>query len=211
MHRVRKKIWFVAGAECGEHRGQVMILERALYGLKSSGASWRSMFKEFIENHLGFVATRADPDAYIRKNKKSNSNKEGVVDGAGSNGIANNASDGDSGEYYYEILLVYVDDVLLVSHNPDATMDVIGLAFEIKDGEKGPPKRYLGAETELFGNCEGKQVWSMKCDQYVDAAVNIVKDLLREEGRDLKSGPRKHKGPLPPQYKVEHRPVVVGE
>lgn len=199
----KEKIWFVAGAECGEHRGKVMILERALYGLKSSGASWRSMFKEFIENHLGFVSTRADPDAYIRKNRKSNITKEGALDGAGSNGVANNALDGDSGEYYYEILLVYVDDVLLVSHNPDATMDVIGLAFEIKDGEKGPPKRYLGAETELFTNCEGKQVWSMKCDQYVDAAVDIVKDLLKEDGRDLKSGPRKHKGPLPPQYKPE--------
>jgi hypothetical protein len=36
--KCREKIWFVAGPECGEHRGKVCILTRALYGLKSSGA-----------------------------------------------------------------------------------------------------------------------------------------------------------------------------
>ena len=32
----REKIWFKAGIECGEHKGKVMIITRALYGLKSS-------------------------------------------------------------------------------------------------------------------------------------------------------------------------------
>ena len=40
----REKIWFKAGIECGEHKGKVMIITRALYGLKSSGAAWRAMF-----------------------------------------------------------------------------------------------------------------------------------------------------------------------
>jgi hypothetical protein len=35
----REKIWFRAGIECGEHKGKAMIVTRALYGLKSSGAS----------------------------------------------------------------------------------------------------------------------------------------------------------------------------
>ena len=36
----KEKIWFVAGAECGKNlRGKVMRLVRALYGMKSSGAS----------------------------------------------------------------------------------------------------------------------------------------------------------------------------
>jgi len=58
----QEKIWFVAGPECGEHRGKTMVLVRALYGLKSSGASWRSMFKEFIEQSLGFESTIIDSD-----------------------------------------------------------------------------------------------------------------------------------------------------
>ena len=68
----KEKIWFVAGPECGEYNGKPMILVRALYGLKSSGASWRSMFKEFIEQALGFTNTRVDADAdvYRRRNRK---------------------------------------------------------------------------------------------------------------------------------------------
>ena len=47
----REKIWFKAGIECGRSlQGKVMRLVRALYGLKSSGASWRHMFKTFIGN-----------------------------------------------------------------------------------------------------------------------------------------------------------------
>ena len=38
----KERIWFKAGEECESHlKGKVMKLARALYGLKSSGASWR--------------------------------------------------------------------------------------------------------------------------------------------------------------------------
>jgi hypothetical protein len=59
----REKIWFVAGFECGEHRGKVMTVERALYSLKSSGASWRSMFAESLQG-MGWVPTSVDADVY---------------------------------------------------------------------------------------------------------------------------------------------------
>ena len=38
---------------------------------------------------------------------------------------------------------------------------------------------------------------------YVTSAVETVKTLLAEEGRELKSGKRPHKGPLPHGYKAE--------
>ena len=44
----REKIWFQAGLECGEHQGKVCVCVQALYGLKSSGASWRAMFAESL-------------------------------------------------------------------------------------------------------------------------------------------------------------------
>jgi hypothetical protein len=37
----REKIWFQAGKECGADAGKVMVVTRALYGLQTSGASWR--------------------------------------------------------------------------------------------------------------------------------------------------------------------------
>ena len=39
----REKIWFKGGCETGEDKGKVLVMTRAIYGLKSSGASWRSM------------------------------------------------------------------------------------------------------------------------------------------------------------------------
>ena len=40
-----ENMWFKSGLECGEHLEKVMILVRALYGLKISGASWRIKVK----------------------------------------------------------------------------------------------------------------------------------------------------------------------
>ena len=106
--KCREKIWFIAGAECGpDLQGCVCKLVRALYGLKSSGAAWRAMFAEFIINIMNFAPTRADADVYMRKNYLN------------------------GGSPYYEYLLVYVDDVLVVSHAPEEVMKQIGSEFEI--------------------------------------------------------------------------------
>ena len=176
----REKIWFEAGIECGKSaRGKVMKLTRALYGLKSSGASWRQMFKDFIVHKLGFAPSRVDSDLYYRKSKKPD------------------------GEFYYELLLVYVDDVLAISHDPEEIMKQIGKRFEIKNDEYGPPKTHLGADVELFTLPDGTRAWSLFSTSYVNSAVETVKALLAEDGRELKSGKRPHKGPLPHGYKPE--------
>ena len=157
----KERIWFVAGAECGSHlRGKVMKLVRALYGLKSSGASWRQMFKEYIVSRMGFVPSSLDGDMYYRRSKD------------------------EQGACYYELLLVYVDDVLAISHDPEAIMKVIGQGFEIKNNEWGRPTRYLGADVELFQLPTGMKAWSLHCKSYVKAAVDTVKDLLSEDGRN---------------------------
>ena len=61
----REKIWTVAGTEFGEDKGCILIVVRALYGLKTSGASWRAMFSQTLKD-MGFESTKADPDVYIR-------------------------------------------------------------------------------------------------------------------------------------------------
>ena len=59
----REKVWFVGGTENGNDKGQVMVVTCALYGLKSSGASWRNMLSGMIRD-MGFTPTQADPDVY---------------------------------------------------------------------------------------------------------------------------------------------------
>lgn len=60
MHRVERKS-FVAGPEFGT----VIRIVRALYGLKSSGASWRAMFNNSIREDIGFQPSIADPRTFI--------------------------------------------------------------------------------------------------------------------------------------------------
>ena len=176
----REKIWFVMGPECGrEMKGRVAKLVRALYGLKSSGASWRKMFKDFIETKMGFKPCLCDSDMYYRRNKTSD------------------------GRTYYELLLVYVDDVLALSHDPGGIMKQIGTSFEIKNDEYGPPTQYLGADVEQFTLRDGSKAWSLLSTSYVKNAIETVTRLLAEDGRELKSGARPHKGPLPQGYKPE--------
>ena len=176
----REKIWFVAGAECGpELHGSVCKLVRALYGLKSSGAAWRAMFSAFITNCMGFTPTRADADVYIRKNHRN------------------------GGEPYYEYLLVYVDDVLVVSHAPEDAMKQIGTEFEIKNDEYGPPTSYLGAGISKVTISGGAECWSMDSKKYVKNAIDVIRGLLAEDGRELKTSKTRHDGPLPINYRPE--------
>jgi hypothetical protein len=45
-------------------------------------------------------------------------------------------------------LLVYVDDILLISHATKPTMDAIAKLYRLKGDSIGEPERYLGANIE---------------------------------------------------------------
>jgi len=49
-----------------------MIIVRALYGLKTSGAVWRAAFAEKL-TEMGYKSTKADPDVWIHQSIKPNS------------------------------------------------------------------------------------------------------------------------------------------
>ena len=95
------------------------------------------MFAAFVINVLAFKPTRADPDVYMRKNFHN------------------------GGTAYYEYLLVYVDDILVVSHAPEEVMKQIGSEFEIKNDKYGPPTSYLGAGISKVHLANGEECWSM--------------------------------------------------
>ena len=176
----RERIWFVAGLECGKSlEGKVMKLVRVLYGLKSSGASWRKMFKDHVVDKLEFTPSVVDPDMYYQRNVKAD------------------------GTEYYELLLVYVDDVLACSHDPKGIMLGIAAKFDIKNDEIEEPKLYLGGNVEKFQLPNGKVAWSLTSNSYVQGAVDTMQRLLAEDGRTLKSGKRSHKGLLPHGYRPE--------
>ena len=51
-----------------------------------------------------------------------------------------------NGEQYYEHLLVYVDDILSISEEPEITIDKLKKKFPIRDETVESPKKYLGAD-----------------------------------------------------------------
>jgi hypothetical protein len=177
----REKIWFKGGPETGDDQGKVLEMKRAIYGLKSSGASWRAMLAGTLRD-LGFVDTRADPDVWRRPANKAD------------------------GTPYYELLLVYVDDILLASHDPRTTLKAIGEVYDIKEGSLGPPDTYLGAQIYKHQLPDGTSAWGMTSEKYVKNAVATVEDLLKNdggEGEDYQHLKTTADVPLPKSYKPE--------
>lgn len=173
----REKVWTIAGPEFGpEDCGKKMLIVRALYGLKSSGAAFRSFLADTIYE-LGFIPSKADPDVWMRPAIK------------------------EDGFKYWEYLLIYVDDCLCVSHAPEKVLKRIqGEGFTLKDGKMEPPDTYLGATLTTMTNDEGTECWAMSSDKYCAAMIQNVEDVLQKKGLRL---PSKCVTPLRSGYKPE--------
>ncbi len=91
----KEKVHTTCGLEFGQqYQGCYAIIRKALYGLKSSGAAWRSMFAATLQD-IGYKASLADADVWLRPAVKSD------------------------GSHYYEYIFVYVDDLLVLSTCPE--------------------------------------------------------------------------------------------
>jgi hypothetical protein len=101
--------------------------------LKSAGAAFRAALAQLLQD-LRYKSSKADPDVWMREAVKPNDHK------------------------YYEMLFVYVDDILALSHRaPEDAIKEITTYFKAKDGSIKPLEIYLGtnvAKIQLPGGCE---------------------------------------------------------
>ena len=107
-----------------ENEGKHAVIDRALYGLKSASAAWRSHFSDTITKVLGYSPSYADNDVYIKARIRSN------------------------GSSYYSYLIIYVDDVLCIDANPKEVIDRIASVYRVKENSVEEPKRYLGMDVK---------------------------------------------------------------
>jgi hypothetical protein len=91
MADCREKVWILAGPEFRSEAGKNMLVKKALYGLKSSGAMFRAFLAETLDA-MGYRPSYADPDVWLQLAVKPD------------------------GFEYYEYILCYVDNVLCISH-----------------------------------------------------------------------------------------------
>jgi hypothetical protein len=170
-----ENIYIIAGSEFGSEDGSIMMIRKALYGLKSSsGAAFRAHLAETLYD-LSYVPTKADPDVWIRPAVKAN------------------------GFEYCEITLVYVDDIMCISHDSKASMAGIQATFKLKDDKIEKPENYLGAliMQKVIG---GRECWAMTSAQYVKAAIANVEAFLNASGQRL---PSKATTPMQANYRPE--------
>ena len=135
-----------------------MIVMRALYGLKSSGAPFRTHLANTLRT-MGFKLIFSDHNVWMRK--KFLPLPQELNDSAGSGTrtsttellpVPNTSNSAPmSGMPYYEYICTWVDALLAVSHNATFIMLEIRSVYKLKaiDGSKetwDPPKRYLGVD-----------------------------------------------------------------
>jgi len=66
LNATTKEKWYaIAGKDFGEDEGKAVLIVRALYGLKSSGAAWHAHLASSILD-MGFSSSLADPDVWLR-------------------------------------------------------------------------------------------------------------------------------------------------
>jgi len=67
----KEKVCFVAGPEWGARQGRRVVIVRAIYGLKSSGAAWRDHLADTVRNKLKFKPSYVDQDVWYRAETKA--------------------------------------------------------------------------------------------------------------------------------------------
>jgi hypothetical protein len=102
--QTKEKVWFKGGTEMGPDKGKVIIIIRALYGLKSSGARFREHLAQTLRD-AGFTGCKANPDVWLRPAVKP------------------------TGIKVYEYALCYVDDVCFQGLEPRKFMDLLSTVY----------------------------------------------------------------------------------
>ena len=111
-----EKVYIIAGPEFKDREGHILIISRALYGLRSSGARWHDRFADCIRE-LGFFPCKAEPDIWMRK--KGN---------------------------LYEYVAVYVDDLAIAMKDPKEFTDLLEQKHQFKLKGTGPISYHLGMD-----------------------------------------------------------------
>ncbi|KAL7578841.1 hypothetical protein ACA910_016061 [Epithemia clementina (nom. ined.)] len=111
-----EKIFIVAGPEFGDRKGHILIISKALYGLRTSGARWHDRFFDVMRD-MGFTPSKNDPDIWMRPSK------DGKV---------------------YEYIAFYVNDLAIAAKDPAKICQILRDKFKFKLKGDGLLEYHLG-------------------------------------------------------------------
>jgi hypothetical protein len=113
-----EKVCFTANAAFGPLQDHTLIIDKALYGLRTSGASWHQRFADTLRD-MGYTPCLADNDVWI---------KDCLT--------------------HYEYVCVYVDDIMHMSLTPHLLFDLLQSKYGYKLAGVGEPSYHLGGNFE---------------------------------------------------------------
>lgn len=156
-----EKYWTICGPEFGpELQGSKALIVRALYGTKCAGRDFRNHLRGCMEM-LNYQPCLADPDLWMRD----------AVD--------------RNGHEYYEYVLLYVDDCLVIGENAKDQIMQIDKYFPMKPSSIGPPTIYLGAKVGKTVLNNGVTSYYFSMAQYIKEAIRNVELYLKEKNLAL--------------------------
>ena len=113
----KEKLCIIAGAEFGDLKGHTLIIVKALYGLRTSGARWHDRFADCLRK-MGFVPSRAEPEIWMRLNEDN----------------------------IYEYIAVYVDDLAIAAKDPLSITNALINVHKFKLKGTGTISYHLGMD-----------------------------------------------------------------
>jgi hypothetical protein len=151
--------FIICGPEFGiKNEGHIGLIQHALYDGKVAGRNFWHHLRDCM-GHLGFTSSRADPDVWLRLSKQT------------------------TGGEYYKYVLLYVDDVLVISEHADKVLrKEIGQYFVLREESIGPHSNYLGGKLRKITLENGVRAWAFGSCQYVQSTVMNVEEHLMKAG-----------------------------
>ena len=114
--KTSERVYIIAGPEFGERENHILVIFKALYGLRSSGARWHECFADCL-HEMGFTPCKAEPDMWMHSN-------------------------GDS----YEYIAVYVDDLAIAAAKPQEIINILTNVYNFKLKGTGKISFHLGMD-----------------------------------------------------------------
>ena len=172
LHGVtREKVFIVAGPEFGEHEGKILIVVKSLYGLISSAARWHEALS-YTPRKMGFVPSKADSDMWMK----------------------------DVG-IHYEYILVYSDDLLIISKDPKKIVDQLSEKYQLKGISF--PDYHLGGNFAQTTNSKGEKISYLSAKTYIKNVCGKIESTF-----DIKLKPMNV--PFEPSYhpEIDDSPIL---
>ena len=109
-----------------------------------------------LQNNMKFRFSHADNDVWMKKDIRPD------------------------GTVYYSYILVYTNDILIVSLDPKRYMDQLEASYYVKKESIKFPDIYLGSRVKKVHDQSGRPAYATSSNDYVKEAIKIVESRMKD-------------------------------